>query len=135
AHSKWIEVEKLSCTSATAVIACLRRLFARFGLAKKVVTDNGPPFSSIEFRKYLSKNGIKHLPVAPYHPSSNGPAENAVKTIKRVLKKALIEKEDDNTALTKFLFMYRNSEHSTTGREPAVALFGRRLRGRLDLLR
>lgn len=135
AHSKWIEVEKLSGTSATAVIACLRRLFARFGLAKRVVTDNGPPFSSVEFRSYLSKNGIKHLAVAPYHPSSNGAAENAVKTIKRVLKKALIEKEDDNTALTKFLFMYRNSEHSTTGREPAVALFGRRLRGRLDLLR
>ncbi|KOB69790.1 Fatty-acyl-CoA desaturase [Operophtera brumata] len=31
--------------------------------------------------------------------------------------------------------MYRNSAHSTTGREPAVAMFGRRLRGRIDLLR
>lgn len=135
AHSKWIEVEKVSSTSATIVIGALRRLFARFGLPKRIVSDNGPPFSSAEFAKYLSLNGIKHSAVAPYHPASNGAAENAVKTVKRVLKKACLEGVDDETALSKFLFMYRNSEQSTTGREPAVAMFGRRLRGRLDLLR
>lgn len=135
AHSKWIEVERVSTTSATVVIDSFRRLFARFGIPRKIVSDNGPPFSSVEFCSYLKHNGIKHLPVAPYHPSSNGAAENAVRTIKRVLKKASRENVNDNTALCKFLFMYRNTEHSTTGREPAVAMFGRRLRGRLDLLR
>lgn len=135
AHSKWIEVERVSTTSATVVIDSFRRLFARFGIPKKIVSDNGPPFSSAELGMYFKRNGIKHLPVAPYHPSSNGAAENAVRTIKRVLKKASLENVNDNTALSKFLFMYRNTEHSTTGREPAVAMFGRRLRGRLDLLR
>lgn len=135
AHSKWIEVERVSSTSASAVIDCFRRIFARFGIPKRLVSDNGPPFSSVELATYLKHNGVKHLPVAPYHPSSNGAAENAVRTIKRVLKKAAIENVDDNTALSKFLFMYRNTEHGTTGREPAVAMLGRRLRGRLDLLR
>ncbi|XP_063386826.1 uncharacterized protein K02A2.6-like [Cydia fagiglandana] len=71
----------------------------------------------------------------PYHPASNGAAENAVRSVKRALKKANVENEDAETALSRFLFSYRNTEHSTTGREPAVALLGRRLRGRLDLLR
>lgn len=135
AHSKWIEVEPVSTTSATIVIDCLRRLFARFGLPKRVVSDNGPPFSSLEFAQYLQRNGIKHTLIPPYHPSSNGAAENAVRSVKRILKKAQLEREDFNTALNRFLFMYRNTEQSTTGIEPAVALIGRRLRGRLDLLR
>ncbi|KAL0860013.1 hypothetical protein ABMA27_010328 [Loxostege sticticalis] len=117
AHSKWIEAEKINTTSANAVCDSLRRHFSRFGLPKRIC------------------NGIKHTLVPPYHPSSNGAAENAVRTIKRVLKKAELEKEDINRALSRFLFMYRNTEQSTTGREPAVALLGRRLRGRLDLLR
>ncbi|XP_039757341.1 uncharacterized protein K02A2.6-like [Pararge aegeria] len=135
AHSKWIEVEKLQTISAAVVIGRLRQLFARFGLPKIIQSDNGPPMSSAEFGLYLKQNGIKHNLIAPYHPSSNGAAENSVRTIKRVLKKAVVEKMDDLTALSRFLFTYRNTEHSTTGREPAVAMFGRRLRGRLDLLR
>ncbi|XP_063839146.1 uncharacterized protein K02A2.6-like [Ostrinia nubilalis] len=135
AHSKWIEVEKVNTTSANAVCDSLRRHFSRFGLPKRIVSDNGPPFSSAAFAEYLNCNGIKHTLVPPYHPSSNGAAENAVRTIKRVLKKAELEREDTNRALSRFLFMYRNTEQSTTGREPAVALMGRRLRGRLDLLR
>lgn len=122
AHSKWIEVEKVNTTSAVIVIQCLRQLFARFGLPKRIVSDNGPPFSSAEFERYLKGNGIKHTLIAPYHPASNGAAENAVRSVKRALKKAQLEKEDENAALCRFLFTYRNTEHSTTGREPAVAL-------------
>ncbi|CAB3256144.1 unnamed protein product [Arctia plantaginis] len=135
AHSKWIEAEKIKSTSASAVCDSLRSHFSRFGLPKRIVSDNGPPFTSAAFSQYLENNGIKHTLVPPYHPSSNGAAENAVRTIKRVLKKAELEREDINKALNRFLFMYRNTEQGTTGCEPAVALLGRRLRGRLDLLR
>lgn len=135
AHSKWIEVECVPSTSAKAVIACLRRIFCRFGLPKRIVSDNGPPFTSAEYMSYLEKNGIKRVLVAPYHPSSNGAAENAVRLIKQVLKKATVENEEFDKAISRFLFTHRNTEHCTTQKEPAVALLGRRLRGRLDLLR
>ncbi|CAH2064487.1 unnamed protein product, partial [Iphiclides podalirius] len=65
----------------------------------------------------------------------NGAAENAVKTIKKTVKRALYEGEDINAALNKFLLKYRNCEHATTGVSPAVALQGRRLRSRLYALR
>ncbi|XP_041979500.1 uncharacterized protein K02A2.6-like [Aricia agestis] len=135
AHSKWIEAERVSGTSAATLISSFRKIFARFGLPKRVVSDNGPPFTSAELAVYFKKNGIRHTLTAPYHPASNGAAENAVRSVKRALKKAIVDNVDDDTALSRFLFTYRNTTHSTTGREPAVALLGRRLRGRLDLLR
>ncbi|XP_059047663.1 uncharacterized protein K02A2.6-like [Achroia grisella] len=37
AHSKWLEVDNVSSTSAAAVIHSLRKIFARFGLPKSIV--------------------------------------------------------------------------------------------------
>ncbi|CAK1595307.1 unnamed protein product [Parnassius mnemosyne] len=110
-------------------------MFARFGLPSQLVTDNGPPFMSIDFKNYCKKNCIRHVSSAPYRPQANGAAENAVKTIKKVIKRAVFEGEDILQAINRFLFQYRNCEHATTAVSPAVALLGRRLRSRLDALR
>lgn len=127
ANSKWIEVIYMSRTDALATIAAMRTIFARFGLPSLLVTDNGPPFFSHEFKMFCKKNCIKHVTTAPYRPQGNGAAENAVKTVKKAIKRALYEGEDVATALCKFLFQYRNCQHATTGVSPAVALQGRRL--------
>ncbi|XP_069134332.1 uncharacterized protein [Argopecten irradians] len=39
-------------------------------LSKEIVSDNGPQFTSSEFELFLSKTGVKHTLVAPYHPAS-----------------------------------------------------------------
>lgn len=135
AHSKWIEALPMKCTDAKSTINVFRSIFARFGLPTQLVTDNGPPFFSQEFKMYCEKNCIKHVTSAPYHPQGNGAAENAVKTVKKAIKRALFTGDDVNSALSKFLFNYRNCEHATTSVSPASALLGRRLRGRLDALR
>ncbi|KAJ0172395.1 hypothetical protein K1T71_001098 [Dendrolimus kikuchii] len=135
AHSKWIEAIAMHSTEAHSTIIVLRSIFARFGLPIQLVTDNGPPFFSHEFKTFCQKNCIKHVTSAPYRPQGNGAAENAVKTVKKVIKRALFEGENVSTALSKFLLRYRNCDHATTGVSPAVALQGRRLRGRLDALR
>lgn len=133
-YTKWIEVFELSSTNAINAINKLRILFATFGLPDTIVSDNGPPFTSTEFCNYLKINGIKQLFSPPYHPQSNGAAENAVKLIKNVIKKAQFEKQDINSAIYRFLFDYRNAPHSITGVSPAESMFGRNLRGRLDLI-
>lgn len=47
-------------------------------------------FCSKEFQNlFVEKNGIKHITSPPYHPSSNGAAENSVKTVKNCIRKAL----------------------------------------------
>ncbi|XP_063380957.1 uncharacterized protein K02A2.6-like [Cydia fagiglandana] len=132
--SKWIEAFVMQRTTGTAVIKVLMEIFARFGLPKEVVSDNGPPFTSQEVDQFMTRSGIKHTYSAPYHPASNGAAEGAVKLCKRALRKATKEKVDLDVALQSFLFNYRNCPHSTTGESPAMMLQKRALRCRLDLL-
>lgn len=135
AHSKWLEAEEIGSTSARNTITFFRKLFSNFGLPVILVTDNGPPFQSVEFKDFCEKNLIRHTTSAPYRPQGNGAAENSVKLVKKTLKKALREGSDLKDSLSRFLLQYRNCEHATTGVAPAVALLGRRLRNRLDALR
>ncbi|KAJ8711148.1 hypothetical protein PYW07_008390 [Mythimna separata] len=135
ATSKWVEVFNMTSTTAGAVIDKLCELFSKFGLPKQIVSDNGPPFTSTEFHNFASNHGIEHIFTAPYHPASNGLAENAVKTFKRVIKKAALGKQNIDRALWTYLLHYRNTAHSTTGESPAMLLLGRRLRTKLDVLK
>ncbi|XP_061721065.1 uncharacterized protein K02A2.6-like [Cydia pomonella] len=133
--SKWIEVFEMSRTNSSAVIRELRATFARFGLPSVVVSDQGPPFTSAEFKQFLTQNGIEQAFSPVYHPASNGAAEQAVKLCKRAIKKAFRDGVDVDMALQTYLLAYRNSVHSTTGETPAMLLQKRNLRSRLDLLR
>ncbi|XP_046404731.1 uncharacterized protein K02A2.6-like [Ischnura elegans] len=135
AHSKWLEVEEVSSTSANQTITKLSALFARFGLPQQIVSDNGPPFNSGEFKDFLRCNGIKHTLSPPYHPATNGQAENSVKNVKKRVNLALSSNDNVNMALYKFLLVYRNSVHLTTNETPAMLMFGRPIRTRLDLIR
>ena len=58
-----------------------------YGLPYIIVTNNGPSFTSNEFKLFNEKNGIKHIFTAPYHPSSNGMSEHSVQTFKNAIKK------------------------------------------------
>ncbi|XP_039757370.1 uncharacterized protein K02A2.6-like [Pararge aegeria] len=133
--SKWLEIFEMSSTKATSVIKVLRQTFARFGLPLEVTSDQGPPFSSTEFKNFLMNNGIRQSFSPAYHPSSNGAAENAVKLCKRTIRKAQRDNVDLDAALQAFLLAYRNSIHCTTGESPAAILQRRALRSRFDLLR
>ncbi|KAG6456672.1 hypothetical protein O3G_MSEX009875 [Manduca sexta] len=133
--SKWLEIFEMPLTNAAQVIHVLRATFARFGLPVELASDQGPPFASSEFSIFLKQNGIRQIFLPTYHPSSNGAAENAVKSCKMVIKKAYRDNVDVDAALQNFLLVYRNTSHSTTGETPAMLLQRRTLRNRLDLLR
>ena len=133
AHSKWPEVIEMKSTTATATIKELRRLFATYGLPERVVSDNGPQFTSAEFAAFMKANGIKHIKCAPYHPSSNGFAERFVQTFKKAIS-ARDGTLPRHQKLSSFLLTYRTTTHSTTGVSPSKLFLNRELRTRLDLL-
>ena len=132
-HSKWMEVFPLNNATTHATIEKLRQAFATHGLPDKVVSDNGTPFTSSEFREFMTKNGILHIRTSPYHPASNGLAERAVRTFKHAMKR--MDTGTVETRVSRFLFHYRITPHSSTGVSPAEMLMGRRLRSHLDQLR
>ena len=131
AHTKWPEiVVKHRATSAPTIKAC-QLLFTRFGIPKEIVTDNGSQFVSQEFTQFLKVLGVKHTPVATYHPQSNGEAERMVWTIKENIK---AYGPNWRKYVLDMLLAYRTSKHRTTGKSPAELICGRKLNTRLDLL-
>ena len=113
------------------IIEHLRTLFATHGIPEVVVSDNGTTFTSAEFSQFMTKNGIRHVKIAPHHPSSNGLAERAVKTFKEGMKKCISSSSESiECCLARILFQY--IPHSTTGVSPSELVFGRRIRSHLD---
>ena len=78
-----------------------------------LVTHNGSVFTSAEFKEFLNQNGIRHVTSAPYPPASNGLAERAVQTFKESLRRSTLGSLE--TRISRFLFLYRYTPHSTTG--------------------
>jgi transposase InsO family protein len=79
----------MKSTTAGSTINALRCIFGRYGLPEQVVSDNGPPFQSVEYEDFLKQNGIQRMLVSPYHPASNGQAERFVQTFKNYLKTSM----------------------------------------------
>lgn len=131
AETKWIEAVSMKVATAQSTVDALRSMFARFGIPKTVVSDNGPQFVSAVFREFLARNGVQHLKTAPYHPQSNGLAERAVRTIKEGLKKN--PGTNLNTRISQFLFRYRRTPVKD-GKSPAEHLLGYQIRTKMDCI-
>ena len=132
AHSKWIDVAVVTSATSSVTIEKLRGMFATHGIPDVIVSDNGTVFTSDEFETFMTLNGIRHVKSAPYHPSTNGLAEWAIQTLKESLRKSKTGSLE--TRISRFLFKYRTTPHTTTGVSPAELLMGRQLRSHLSLL-
>ena len=102
---------------------------------EQIVSDNGPQFTSDEFKWFCKSNGIRHITSAPYHPSTKGAIERAVQTMKKSLKSTVNESGTIQTKLSRFLMSYRSIPHTTTEETPAELFLRRPIRIRLDLLK
>ncbi|XP_064106783.1 uncharacterized protein LOC135215759 [Macrobrachium nipponense] len=56
-------------------IKIMRLVFAQHGICVELVSDNGRQFVAEEFKEFMTQNGVKHILIPAYHPSSNGQAE------------------------------------------------------------
>ncbi|XP_037501017.1 uncharacterized protein K02A2.6-like [Rhipicephalus sanguineus] len=55
-ETKWIEAVPTKSATAEVTVEALRAMFARFGLPRTLVTDNGPQFTGFHFRNFLAQN-------------------------------------------------------------------------------
>ena len=131
-YSKYFEIELLRQNTARCVINNLKKIFARFGVPDEVVSDNGSQYSNTrnlfstthEFKQFAEEWGFRHTASSPEYPQSNGAAERAVQTAKRIFKKAAADKKDPFEGLLK----YRNTPFEDIGVSPVQLLMSRRTR-------
>ena len=126
-YSKFFEVSHLPNSKCKTVINHIKPQFARYGIPKVIVSDNGSEFSSQEFAVFAKEYGFKHITSSPRYPQSNGLAERAVQTGKNLMKKAKVERKDFQLGLLD----YRNTPIEEIGLSPAQMLMGRRTRTKL----
>ena len=132
-YSKWLELVPLSSATSSLTIDSLRSIFATHGLPKEFVTNNRTQFSSTEFKEFMTSNGVRQIFSSPYHPSSNGLAERAMQSFKDGMKFSTSEPLEKR--ISKFLFLYCLTPHSTTGMAPAELLLRRIPRSKFDLMK
>lgn len=126
-YSKFIEVEKLIDLSSNSTIEVLKSQISRHGIPVILRTDNGPQFSSNEFQSFCQAYQIHHKTSSPHFPQSNGEAERAVQTVKKMWKKC----SDKQLALLD----YRTTPLASCDLSPAQLLMGRRPRNKLPAAR
>ena len=76
-----------SCTVTNHIIISNKRYEVSVRMSwnsKTLQTDNGPQYSSYEFNTFCKQYGIEHETSSPHFQSSNGEAERAIQTDKRL---------------------------------------------------
>ena len=135
-YSKLLEVFPVSTASAEATISKLRSVFATHGLPEICASDNASCFKSEEFGDFMTRNRIRHVTSAPYHPSTNGCIERAVQTFKSAMEKmAKPSKDSLEVRLQRFLFTYRITPQTQTNNSPAELLMNRKLNSGLSSIK
>ena len=106
-----------------------RQLFQTYGTPEEISTDGGQPFTSTAFQEFLQTWGIKHRRSSVAYPQSNGRAELAVKTAKRIVNgNTDAQGSLDNDKAARAILQYRNTPIQGIGLSPAQLLLHCRLR-------
>ena len=126
-YSKFIEVDELHDQTTYSIVRALKNQYSRHGIPEKCRSDNGPQFSSSDFRQFCEEYGVKHITSSPHFQRSNGEAERGIQTVKRIWKKS----KDKHKALLN----YRTTPLEGINLSPAQLLMGRRPRNTLPSCR
>ena len=127
-YSSFFECESVQPTT-TSVVKFLKTQFARYGIPDKMISDNGPQFSSLEFKRFVETWQFEHVTSSPRYPQANGKAESAVKTCKNLMKKALDGKVDLQLALLD----WRNTPVNGMNSSPAQRMLNKRTKAMLPV--
>ncbi|XP_069985589.1 uncharacterized protein [Penaeus vannamei] len=110
-------------------------IFSRVGIPREVLSDRGTQFRSdlmSEIHRLLSINALY---TTPYHASCNGMVERLDGVLKSMLKKLCpVHPRDWDRYIPATLFAYREMPNDSLKFSPFELLYGRTVRGPLNIL-
>lgn len=134
--TRYPEVYPLRSVQVKHIVRCLVDLISRVGVPSEIITDQGTNFMAKVMKLLYKQLGIQGIRTTPFHPQTDGLVERFNGTLKNMLKKFVDESGRDWDKWIPFLlFAYREVPQCSTGFSPFELLFGRQVRGPLDVLK
>ena len=134
--TRYPEAIALRNTDANTVAEELVKFFARVGVPNEILTDQGTNFTSQLLTEVYRLLHVKPIRTTPYHPQTDGLVERFNHTLKAMLRKtANKEGKDWDRLIPYLLFAYREVPQASTGFSPFELLYGRQVRGPLDIIK
>ena len=111
-------------------------MYSRIGIPEEVLSDLGTQFVSKCIEELSRLLSIKRLTTTPYHPICNGLVELFNGTFKKMLKRLCNEQPRQwHRFANPLLFAYREVPQEATGFSPFELLYGRTVRGPVQILK
>ena len=134
--TRYPEAIPLREIDAETVAEALLSIFARVGIPRVLLSDNGSQFVSAVMNEVMRLLSIKAVHSTIYHPMSNGLVEKFNGTLKRMLRRMSAERPKDwDRYIEPLLFAYREVPSASTGFSPFELLYGHNVRGPMEILR
>ena len=134
-YTKYPEAIRLKRVDNETVLEAMMEVFSRHGLPKVLLTDQGSVFTSKLTRHMCKTFEVHKVKTSPYHPQSDGALERWHACLKGMMKRQEIELKSWDRQLKYLLFAYRDTPHCVTGFSPFTIMFGRDVKGPVELLR
>ena len=123
--SKWVEARACRGERAETVArALMDDIICRHGCPKEVWSDRGKAFINETVERLAKECGFHQKFTAGYHPETNGLVERMNRTLQEMLAKADPDQQNWDKHLSKVIWAYNTSKHSSTGYSPYEVIHG-----------
>ena len=137
--TRYPEAFALKSVDAENVAEALMTMFSRVGVPKEILTDQGTNFTSkllAELYRLLQVKAVRTVLTTRRPMAYACMVERFNRTLKNMLRKTVTDEGKDWDRLLPYvLFAYREVPQSSTGFSPFELLYGRAVRGPIDVLR
>jgi hypothetical protein len=89
--TKWMEATPVVNITHEVVVKFLQSIIYRFGVPKRVLTDNETQFKGAKFLRCCADFGIHHQPSSAAHPQTNGQVERTNGLLLQGMKTRMLE--------------------------------------------
>ena len=133
--TRYPEVVPLKRINAESIAEALVNIFTRVGIPSEILSDQGSQFVSSLMTEVSRLLCIKQMVITPYHPMCNGLVEKFHLVLKSMLKRLCQERPKDwDRYIPAVLFAYRETPQASLGFAPFELLYGRTVRGPMQIL-